>query len=353
MVGLLTTIFNWVQGILGLPVTSLADALPWWDILWAFIYFVGAVILLIINVIMLIWIERRAAGFFQERVGPNRVGPLGLLQTVNDTIKLLGKEWIMPAAADKLIYLIAPLLIVTISVTMYGLLPYGPGITPVSLNVGILFFLAISSVNTLSVLMAGWGSNNKYSLLGGMRTVAQIISYEIPMALSIIGIVMITGSLDLGTIASSQAHVWNVFIQPVAFGIFFISALAELTKSPFDMTEAEQEFVAGYHTEYSGIRFTLFFMGEYANLFSMSALGVVLFFGGANGPFLPPWVWFIGKTYVFILFMLWIRWTFLRIRVDKMMKFNWKILIPISLANLLLTGVGIKIWQAATGAIRW
>jgi NADH-quinone oxidoreductase subunit H len=345
MTEFLTTVFNLIQGILGVAPTTLALALPWMDIFWAFVYFVGAVILLIINVIMLIWIERRAAGFFQERVGPNRVGPFGLLQTVNDTIKLLGKEWIMPASADRMVFLIAPLLVVTVAVTMYGLLPYGPGITPVTLNVGILFFLAVSSTNTIAVLMAGWGSNNKYSLLGGMRTVAQIISYEIPMALSIIGIVMLSGSLDLGEIARSQSHVWYVFIQPVAFVIFTISALAELTKSPFDMTEAEQEFVAGYHTEYSGIRFTLFFMGEYANLFSMAALGVVLFFGGASGPWLPPWMWFIGKTYVFILFLLWIRWTFLRIRVDKMMKFNWKFLIPVALANLLVTGVGIKLWQ--------
>ncbi|MFZ4618751.1 MAG: complex I subunit 1/NuoH family protein, partial [Rectinemataceae bacterium] len=248
MTEFLTTVFNWIQGILGVAPTTLALALPWMDILWAFVYFVGAVILLIINVIMLIWIERRAAGFFQERVGPNRVGPFGLLQTINDTIKLLGKEWIMPASADRMVFLIAPLLVVTVAVTMYGLLPYGPGITPVTLNVGILFFLAVSSTNTIAVLMAGWGSNNKYSLLGGMRTVAQIISYEIPMALSIIGIVMLSGSLDLGEIARSQSHVWYVFIQPVAFVIFTISALAELTKSPFDMTEAEQEFVAGYHT---------------------------------------------------------------------------------------------------------
>jgi NADH-quinone oxidoreductase subunit H len=350
MIEFLTAIFNWFQGLLGLPATSLGDALPWMGILWAFIYFVGAVILLIVNVVILVWLERRVAGFFQERVGPNRVGPLGLLQTINDTVKLLSKEWIMPAAADKFVFLLAPILIVTVAVTMYGLLPYGPGITPVSLNVGILFFLAVSSTNTIAVLMAGWGSNNKYSLLGGMRTVAQIISYEIPMALSIIGIVMLSGSLDLGVIASSQSQVWNVFLQPVAFVVFVISALAELTKSPFDMTEAEQEFVAGYHTEYSGIRFTLFFMGEYANLFAMSALGVVLFFGGASGPFLPGWVWFLVKTYAFIMFMLWIRWTFLRVRVDKMMKFNWKVLIPVSLANLLLTGVGIKIWQAVSGS---
>jgi NADH-quinone oxidoreductase subunit H len=349
----LTSVFQAIQTFLGLPLTSLADALPWMDIVWALVYFVGAAILFIANVVILVWLERRVAGFFQERVGPNRVGPFGLFQTLNDAVKLLGKETIIPAAADKVIYLIAPLIIFTVSLTMYGLLPYGPGITPVRLNVGILFFLAVSSTTTIGVLMAGWGSNNKYSLLGGMRTVAQIISYEIPMALSIIGIIMLSGSLDLGEISKAQQGLWFVFIQPIAFVIFVISALAELTRSPFDMTEAEQEFVAGYHTEYSGMRFALFFMAEYANLFSMAALGVVLFFGGAQGPILPPWLWFLIKTYAFILFLLWIRWTVLRIRVDKMMKFNWKVLIPVSLANLLLTGVGIKIYQYVTGAWRW
>ncbi|MEI6873608.1 MAG: complex I subunit 1 family protein, partial [Spirochaetota bacterium] len=260
-------------------------------------------------------------------------------------ILALSKETIIPTSADKLVYLIAPLLIFTISVTMYGLLPYGPGITPVRLNVGILFFLAVSSTTTIAVLMAGWGSNNKYALLGGMRTVAQIISYEIPMALSIIGVVMLSGSLDLGDVTSAQKNIWFIVLQPIAFVVFVISAQAELTRSPFDMTEAEQEFVAGYHTEYAGMRFALFFMAEYANLFAISALGTILFLGGSNGPFLPAWMWFLIKTYAFILFMLWIRWSVMRIRVDKMMQFNWKVLIPISLGNLLLTGVGIKLWQ--------
>jgi len=348
MVDFLTALFNFWQGFWGVPKTSLAEALPWMDILWAFVYLIGAFVLWAVNVIILIWLERRVAGFFSERVGPNRVGPLGLLQPINDAIKILSKESVIPQAADKFIYMAAPLLIMTISVTMYGLLPYGPGIRPISLNVGILFFLAVSSTTTIAVLMAGWGSNNKYSLLGGMRTVAQIISYEIPMALSIIGIVMLSGSLDLGAITDAQKNLWNIVLQPIAFVIFVISAQAELTRSPFDMTEAEQEFVAGYHTEYMGMRFALFFMAEYANLFAMAALGVILFLGGSNGPFLPGWIWFILKTYAFIMFLLWIRWTLLRIRVNRMMMLNWKVLIPISLVNLLLTGVGIKLWQYFT-----
>jgi NADH-quinone oxidoreductase subunit H len=345
MVQFLTSLFNAVQGFLGLPATSLAAALPWMDILWALVYLIGAFALWAVNIIILIWFERRVAGFFQERVGPNRVGPFGLLQSINDAIKIISKESFIPQAADKVVYMVAPLLIFTISVTMYGLLPYGPGITPIRLNVGILFFLAVSSTTTIAVLMAGWGSNNKYSLLGGMRTVAQIISYEIPMALSIIGIVMLSGSLDLTDITAAQKGLWNIVLQPIAFIVFVISAQAELTRSPFDMTEAEQEFVAGYHTEYMGMRFALFFMAEYANLFAIAALGVILFFGGSNGPFLPPWLWFLVKTYAFIAFLLWVRWTVMRIRVDKMMQFNWKFLIPLSLANLLLTGVGIKLWQ--------
>ena len=315
------------------------------NVVLGIVYFVAIIGLITLNVIIILWIERRVASFFQERLGPNRVGPFGLFQSINDAIKLIGKESIIPKEVDRVVYLLAPLFLFTITVMLYVVLPYGKGMSPVNINVGILYFIAISATSTIAILMAGWGSNNKYSLLGGMRTVAQIISYEIPMAFSMIGIVMLNGTLNLTQIVEAQKGVWNIALQPVAFIIFLISALAELNKAPFDMTEAEQEIIAGYHTEYSGMRFALFFMAEYANLFSVSALGVTVFLGGWQGPVFPSWVWFFGKVFAMILLIMWIRWTFPRFRIDKMMNFNWKFLIPVSILNILLTGVGIKAYQ--------
>ncbi|MGO9412207.1 MAG: NADH-quinone oxidoreductase subunit NuoH [Spirochaetia bacterium] len=330
-----------LMGSLGFP-ALLSDAVM------GLISFVAVAALVMVNIILILWVDRRAASFFQERLGPNRVGPFGLLQSVNDAVKLIGKESIMPRAADKRVYKLAPLLVFTVAMVLYGLLSFGKGMSPVNLNAGLLFFIALSSTSTIAILMAGWGSNNKYSLLGGMRTVAQVISYEIPLAFSMLGVVMLSGSMNLGQISAAQHGLWFVFLQPVAFFVFMVSALAELTRSPFDMTEAEQEIVAGYHTEYSGMRFALFFMAEYANLFSVAALGATLFLGGWQGPILPGYLWFIGKTWAMILLILWLRWTFPRARIDKMMKFSWKFLIPLSILNILLTGVGIKLYQYIT-----
>lgn len=315
------------------------------NLVMSVVYFAAVAAVLLTNIIILVWLDRRVASFFQERIGPNRMGPLGLLQSAIDAVKLIGKESIIPKAVDKTMYKAAPIFIFAISFMLYAVLPYGKGMSAVNLNVGILYFAAISSTSTIAILMAGWGSNNKYSLLGGMRTVAQVVSYEIPLAFSMLGIVMITGTLNLNDIVTAQSGVWNIVYQPVAFIIFIIAALAELNKAPFDMTEAEQEIVAGFHTEYSGMRFALFFMAEYANLFVMAALGVTLFFGGWHGPILPSWLWFMIKSYLMILFISWLRWTLPRARVDKMMKFNWKFLIPLSIANLLVTGIGIKLVQ--------
>jgi NADH-quinone oxidoreductase subunit H len=315
------------------------------DAVMGLIAFVAVAVLVVFNIIVILWVDRRFASFIQERLGPNRVGPFGLLQSVNDAAKLIGKESIIPAAADKRVYKLAPILIFAVTIILYGLLPYGKGMSPVNLSVGLLFFVAISSTSTIAILMAGWGSNNKYSLLGGMRTVAQVISYEIPLAFSMIGVVMLSGSMNLGEISAAQHGIWFIFFQPLAFVVFLIAALAELSRSPFDMTEAEQEIIAGYHTEYSGMRFALFFMAEYANLFSVAALGAVLFLGGWEGPILPGYIWFIGKTWAMVILILWIRWTLPRARLDKMMKFNWKYLIPLSILNILLTGVGIKVYQ--------
>lgn len=315
------------------------------NLIMSVVYFVGIAAVITINIIIILWVDRRASSFFQERLGPNRVGPFGLLQSINDAVKLIGKESITPAAVDKPVYKLAPLLVFTVTIMLYAVLPYGKNMSAVNINVGLLYYTAVSSLSTIAILMAGWGSNNKYSLLGGMRTVAQIISYEIPLAFSMLGIVMISGTLNLNKIVALQTGGWYILFQPVAFVIFIIAALAELNKAPFDMTEAEQEIIAGYHTEYSGMRFALFFMAEYANLFCMSALAVTLFFGGWHGPFLPSWLWFFIKVYLMVFFILWLRWTLPRARVDKMMKFNWKYLIPISIANVLVTGIGIKVYQ--------
>lgn len=315
------------------------------NLVMSLVYFVAVAAVVTFNIIMILWVDRRGASFFQERVGPNRVGPFGLLQSMIDAVKLIGKESIIPKAVDKTVYKLAPIFIFTITIMLYAVLPYGKGMSAVNINVGILYFTAISSTSTVAILMAGWGSNNKYSLLGGMRTVAQIISYEIPLCFSMLGIVMITGTLNLNDIVAGQGTVWNIVLQPVAFIIFIIAALAELNKSPFDMLEAEQEIIAGYHTEYTGMRFALFFMAEYANLFVMAALGVTLFLGGWHGPFLPSWLWFMIKSYLMIFFLLWLRWTLPRARIEKMMQFNWKILIPISIANIFVTGIGIKLFQ--------
>ncbi len=330
-----------LMGSLGFP-ALLSDAVM------GLISFVAVAALLMVNVILILWVDRRAASFFQERLGPNRVGPFGLLQSVNDAVKLIGKESIMPRAADRRVYRLAPLLVFVVAMMLYGLLPYGRGMSAVNLSAGLLFFVALSSTSTIAILMAGWGSNNKYSLLGGMRTVAQVITYEIPLAFSMLGVVMLSGSMNLGQISAAQHGLWFIFLQPIAFFVFMVSALAELTRSPFDMTEAEQEIVAGYHTEYSGMRFALFFMAEYANLFSVAALGAILFLGGWQGPILPGYLWFIGKTWAMVLVILWLRWTFPRARLDKMMKFSWKVLLPLSILNVLLTGVGIKLFQYVT-----
>ncbi len=307
-------------------------------------YFVFILLFIIINVMFIVWLERKMSAFFQERVGPNRVGPFGLLQSVVDAVKLLGKEIIHPKATDKWVYLLAPAICFVPALLLYPILPFGKGLVLVNLNIGLLYFVAISSTTTISIIMAGWGSNNKYSLLGGMRTVAQMISYEIPLIFSMLGIIMLVGSLNLVDIINAQEKLWFISVQPLAFIIFLVASIAELNRAPFDLPEAEQELVAGYHTEYSGMQFAFFYLAEYANLFSLSILGVTLFLGGYQGPFFPSWIWFIGKVYIMIMVYMWIRWTLPRIRMDKMMKLNWKFLIPLSLFNILATGFMIKAW---------
>ncbi|OOM78045.1 NADH-quinone oxidoreductase subunit NuoH [Clostridium sp. BL-8] len=315
------------------------------NIIMSIIYFIAIEVFVLLNAMYLIYLERKFCGYLQQRLGPNRFGPRGIFQSVADVVKLLGKEDIIPEKTDKLVFVMASLLVMVPALLIYAVLPFGKNMIAVNLNLGLLYFLAISGTSSIPILMAGWGSNNKYSLLGGMRVVAQMISYEIPMIFSLLGVIMISGSLNLTEITAAQNKVWFIFLQPIAFIIYLVAATAELNRAPFDLAEGEQEIVAGPFTEYSGMRYALFYLAEYTNMFAISAFTVTLFLGGASGPILPSWIWFILKTYLVILLLMLVRWTFPRIRLDHMMSLNWKYLIPISLMNILFTGIGIKIFQ--------
>lgn len=320
--------------------------LPVADLALLTIQWVCIAMIVTLNVIILIWLERKISGFIQERLGPNRLGPYGIFQTIADAIKLLTKQDIIPSQTDRWIFKSAPMLFLVVSVMLYAVLPMGKGMQIVNLDIGLLYFVAVGSLTTICLLMAGWGSNNKWSLLGAMRAVAQMISYELPLLFSMLGVVMIAGSLNLNDIVAAQSNYrWFIWLQPLGLAVYFISATAELNRGPFDMPEAEQELVAGVYTEYSGMRWALFFLAEYTNLVAVSALASTLFLGGWQGPLLPSWIWIIIKTYLVMLIFMWLKWTFPRIRMDHLMSFSWKVLIPISLFNILLTGAGLEIFQ--------
>ncbi len=330
-------IVDWLQGI-GLP-------LAWADFILLIVQFACIAAIVTVNIIILIWLERKISGFIQQRLGPNRLGPWGAFQTIADAIKLLTKEDIVPSATDKIIFRTAPIVFIVIALMLYLVIPFGEGMQIVDLNIGVFYFISIGSLGTIAILMAGWGSNNKWSLLGAMRAVAQMITYEIPLAFSLLGIIMIAGSLRMSDIIAAQSNVWFIVLQPIAFITYFIAATAELNRGPFDMPEAEQELTAGAYTEYTGMRWALFFLAEYTNLFAVSALAATMFFGGWQGPFLPSWLWLPIKAYAIMMIFFWIKWTFPRIRMDHLMSFSWKVLIPVSLVNIVLTGCGIHLFK--------
>ncbi len=305
---------------------------------------VGTVVLLFgVGVVLtLIWLERKVAARVQDRVGPNRVGPFGMLQPVADTIKMFIKEDIVPTNADGLVHLLAPVIALAPAVLAFVVVPFGQGMQPADLNIGVLWVVSVSSIGTVGLFMAGYGSNNKFALLGGMRAVAQAISYEIPQVLTIVPIILLAGSMSLVQIVQKQSTLWYVFVLPVGligFVVYYISALAEVNRTPFDLPEGESEIVAGHHTEYSGMKFGLFYLAEYFNFFIVCTIATTLFLGGWQGPFLPSWLWFLIKTYALILLGMWIRMTLPRFRVDQLMKFAWQVLVPISLINIVLTGI--------------
>jgi NADH-quinone oxidoreductase subunit H len=285
----------------------------------------------------LIWLERRLLGLWQDRYGPNRAGPFGTLQVVADMIKIFFKEDWVPPFADRPVFVVAPAIVVITTLMSFAVIPFAPGVVVAHLNVGLLFFLAMSSLGVYSVVLGGWASQSKYALLGALRAAAQLLSYEVFMGLSLMGVVMLAGSFNLSAIVEAQKGLWFCIPQFPALVIFLIAGLAETHRLPFDLPEAESELVAGYHTEYSGMKFGMFFVGEYLGITLVSAMIVVLFFGGWLGPVLPPIVWFLGKTFVFICGFILCRAAFSRPRYDQLMGYAWKVLLPLSLLNLVVT----------------
>ena len=286
----------------------------------------------------LIWYERRLLAFLQDRYGPNRVGPFGTLQVVADMVKIFTKEDWIPPFADKFVFVLAPTLVLTTVLLSFAVIPFTPGIQVVDLNIALLFFLGMSSLGVYSVILAGWSSDNKYSLIGGLRSAAQMLSYEVFMGLSLMGVVMLAGSFDLRVIVLAQQHLWFVLPQILGFIVFMIAGVAETRRLPFDLPEADSELVAGYHSEYSGMKFGMFFVGEYLGVTLISAMIATLFFGGWLGPFLPPIVWFLIKLFAFISFFILLRAALPRPRYDQLNALGWKILLPLALVNIVVTG---------------
>jgi NADH-quinone oxidoreductase subunit H len=308
------------------------------EVIRSLIVVAGVLIVVLTIAAGLIWLERRLLALWQDRYGPNRVGPAGLLQVLADTIKLLWKEDWIPPFADKPVFIIAPAVIMVTVLMSFAIIPFAPGLLVADLGIGVLFFLAMSSLGVYSVVLAGWSSDNKYSLLGGVRAAAQMLSYEVFMGLSLMGVVMLAGSFNLREIVEAQHRMWFCIPQFLGLIVFIVAGIAETHRLPFDLPEAESELVAGFHAEYSGLKFGMFFVGEYLGITLISAMVVTLFFGGWLGPVLPPVVWFFVKTSVFICGFILLRATLPRPRYDQLMAYGWKVMLPLALLNLVVTG---------------
>lgn len=307
-------------------------------------------IVLLILPIPLTWLERKIAGHIQQRLGPMRVGWHGVLQPVADGIKLMVKEDNIPSEADRFLFKLAPIIAMIPPFVVFVAIPFGEDISVLGteitlyisdMNVGLLFIFAVAGLEVYGVIFGGWASNSKYAILGGLRTCAQLISYEIAMGFSVIGVLMLAQSMNMREIVEAQSEVWNIVYQPIGFFVFFIAGLAEAQRIPFDLAEAEGDLGAGFHTEYSGMRFSFFMIGEYLVMVTIAVLSVILFFGGWNGFLipLPPIIWFLLKVSFFIYLFMWIRFTFPRYRYDQLMSIGWKVLFPLALANILITGI--------------
>lgn len=313
---------------------------------------VFAVIIIIsfifLNAIMMGYLERKIAGHVQRRPGPMEVGSHGILQLVVDGVKLVGKELLVPVNVDRTLFRLGPILSFTPVILPLLVIPFSEKLQARDLNLGLLFIVSMTSINVMAMVVAGWGSNNKYSMFGAMRAVAQSIAYEIPILLSMLAVILMANTFSLKEIVGAQQNIWFIVLQPLAFIIYIISGVAETNRAPFDLPEAESELTAGFHTEYSGMGFSLFFLGEYTNMFTVASVATVLFLGGWHGPPLPYGqylgiVWFFLKVYFLLFFMIMIRWTYPRVRFDQLLNFAWKYLVPFSLANILITVVVIKL----------
>lgn len=305
---------------------------------------IGTVVILLLTLVVVmysIYWQRKLIGWIQLRIGPNRVGPFGLLQTAADVFKLLIKEDIVPSKADRVLFLIAPILAFVPAFLVLAVVPMTRhSVFTANLSIGALLFVAVSAITIHGVMLGGWASNNKYALIGSMRSAAQMLSYEIPLGLSIVGVVLMAGSINLNDIVIAQSKdIWYFIPQIIGFVVFMIASTAELNRTPFDLPEAESELVGGYHTEYTGFRFAFFMLTEYVYLFAMAGLFATLFFGGWSGPFLPGWLWFALKVFLYICIQFWIQATLPRMRVDQLMTFSWKVLLPLALFNLVITAV--------------
>lgn len=317
----------------------------WTEIGWPLVVVAGVLFVVLNLAAVLIWMERRLLALWQDRYGPNRVGIFGVLQPVADMVKIFFKEDWVPPFADKVTFVMAPAIIVVTVLLSFVVVPFAPGVIVTDINIGILFFLAMSSLGVYSLALAGWASNNKYSLIGGMRSTAQMLAYEVFMGLSMMGVVIQAGSFSLTEIVEAQRGLWYCIPQCVGLVVFFVAGLAETHRIPFDLPEAEGELVAGFHSEYSGMKFGMFFVGEYLGITLISALTVAMFFGGWLGPWLPPVIWFAIKTLIVLCLFILIRASLPRFRYDQLIEIGWKYMLPLSLVNLLVTGGVVLLMQ--------
>ncbi len=353
-------IFVWITDFLtgllrGFLPQFWADSIVW--LITMIIGIAGLLAMLGVAAILFIYLERRGVARVQDRWGPNRCGPWGLIQPLADTVKLLTKEDVIPTRADKWVFRLAPAVVMAPAVAVFAVMPFGFGqgrpMIFSDLNIGVLYVVAIASISTVGVLMAGWGSNNKYSMFAAMRAVAMMISYEIPMVLAILSVALAAGSLSTVSIVQSAPMLaelggW-IFLQPLAFVIFLICGVLEINRSPLDFAGAESELVAGYHVEYSGMRFAAFYVGEYFNTFFLALMTATLFFGGWRGPIFPSWAWLLVKALAIFLILVWALGTLPRPRIDQMLSFAWKVMIPLALLNLFATAAGVAVWQTYLG----
>ena len=314
-------------------------------LIYSLIYLVGTLVVVLVLALYLVWWERKISAHIQVRFGPMRTGGWhGWSQTLADALKLLQKEDIVPRNADTGVYFWAPVIVFSACLGAFVVIPWSSNIIAADLNIGILYVIAITTFTIISLLMAGWSSNNKYALLGGMRSAAQIVSYEVPLTLSIMGVVLLAQSLSMQDIIMDQDHIWkwNIIRQPLGFLIYIVASTAEINRTPFDLPEAEQELVAGFNVEYSGMKFAMFFLAEFVNMFVAAAIATTLFLGGWWGPFGGAnlgWLWFMIKCMILVFVLMWFRWTYPRLRVDHLMEFAWKWLMPLAFINLLATGL--------------